>query len=223
VTLSRRGPTRPRRLLCFSPCPISTTNQGSEISPAVLSAQSNHLSGRRGERRCPPSGFPGVRPSGNRASGGDLAEPPSMPRSPTPGSGVSEPAEGRISKGHNFNEGAQFVRRDGYSHLADSLYQRGSAHALPVYYPPHACACVGSSRGGQGESLGPPYTCGSVYLSLTHGGQGESLLAWCLLIHAEASLSFSHPTSRGSLVPPHSYIHADASLLPTPLSCAVHR
>ena len=61
------------------------------------------------------------------------------------------------------------------------------------------------SHGDKGESLVPPYTCGSVSLSLT----GARAKAWCLLIHAEASLS--HGGQGESLVPP--YTRGSVSLL----------
>jgi len=78
----------------------------------------------------------------------------------------------------------------------------GGALTAPPAKPPSAISRA--RHGGQGESLVPPYTRGSVSLALSHGGQGESLeppytrgsfslsgpraKAWCLLIHAEASL-----------------------------------
>ena len=47
-------------------------------------------------------------------------------------------------------------------------------------------ACARIMHGGQGRSRVPPYTRGSVSLSLT-GGKAK---AWCLPLNAEASLSW---------------------------------
>jgi len=55
------------------------------------------------------------------------------------------------------------------------------------------------SHGVPGESLVPPYTRGSV--SLTLSLTGSRAKAWCLLIHAEASLTLSHGVQ--SLAPPY--------------------
>ena len=51
----------------------------------------------------------------------------------------------------------------------------------------------GSLHGGLGDSLVPPYTCGSVYPS--HGGQGE---ARCVFIHAIVSM---HPSQGAGRIP----------------------
>ena len=69
---------------------------------------------------------------------------------------------------------------------------------------PYTRGSISLSHGGQGESLVPPYTRGSVSLSRGPGRKpgaslytrkrlsltgGSKAKAWCLLIHAEASLS----------------------------------
>ena len=80
---------------------------------------------------------------------------------------------------------------------------RAKAWCLIIY------AEASLSHSGQGESLVPPSTRGSVSLSLSHGGRakawcflktrkrvsltGGRATAWRLLIHAESSLSMTNP------------------------------
>ena len=66
-----------------------------------------------------------------------------------------------------------------------SCHEAGRSLTLALHRHRIDAASPASVYGGQGESLLPPYTRGSVCLT------GARANAWCLLIHAEASLSAS--------------------------------